>query len=118
MKRLISPLHLIVTLICIAPVSAWALPEKIIEIRNHLFYPQTLIIPAGKKVKITFVNYDPTPEEIDSFDMNREKVIFGNSRGSIYVGPLPPGDYGFFGEYHPNTAIGTVRVIRETRDAD
>lgn len=90
-----------------------ALPETIIEIRNNLFIPQTVVIPANKKVKLIFINHDATPEEIDSFDLNREKVIFGNSRGSIFVGPLPQGTYEFFGEYHPNTAVGTVVVSSE-----
>lgn len=92
-----------------------ALPETIIEIRNNLFIPQTVMIPANKKVKLIFINHDSTPEEIDSFDLNREKVIFGNSRGSIFVGPLPPGTYEFFGEYHPNTAVGTVVVSKEVK---
>lgn len=87
-----------------------ALPEVVVEIRNHLFTPQTITIPANQKVRLVFVNYDSTPEEIDSFDLNREKVIFGESRGVIFVGPLPAGEYGFFGEYHPNSAVGKVIV--------
>ena len=105
---------LLVLLLFSLSVSA-ALPETIIEIRNNLFIPQTVMIPANKKVKLIFINHDPTPEEIDSFDLNREKVIFGNSRGSIFVGPLPPGTYEFFGEYHPNTAVGTVVVSKEVK---
>lgn len=93
-----------------------ALPEVVIEIRDHLFIPQTVRIPPNKKVRITFINRDPTPEEIDSFDLNREKVIFGNSKGTIFVGPLPKGRYGFFGELHPNSAIGTVIVADEEVD--
>lgn len=92
--------------------SSLAMPETFIEIRNNLFIPQTIVIPAGTKVKITFINHDVTPEEIDSFDLNREKVIFAQSRGSIFVGPLPVGEYTFFGEYHPNSAVGSVRVVR------
>lgn len=97
-----------------------AMPEVIVEIKNHLFSPQDVFIPANKKVRLIFINHDATPEEIDSFDLNREKVIFGSSKGTIYVGPLPPGTYRFFGEYHPNTAVGTVRVVRqeELPDAD
>ncbi|NVK55797.1 MAG: cupredoxin domain-containing protein [Alteromonadaceae bacterium] len=90
-----------------------ALPEVTIDIRNNLFLPQTVRIPANKKVRLTFINHDPTPEEIDSFDLNREKVIFANSRGTIFVGPLPPGEYHFFGEFHPNSAVGVVLVTEE-----
>lgn len=88
-----------------------ALPEVVVEIRNHLFTPQTVTVPAHKKVRLVFVNHDSTPEEIDSFDLNREKVIFGESRGVIFIGPLPAGEYGFFGEYHPNSAVGKVIVV-------
>jgi|SaaInl5LU_22_DNA_1037371.scaffolds.fasta_scaffold37544_2 plastocyanin len=88
-----------------------ALPEVVVEIRNHLFTPQSVTIPAHKKVRLVFVNHDSTPEEIDSFDLNREKVIFGESRGVIFIGPLPAGEYGFFGEYHPNSAVGKVIVV-------
>lgn len=94
----------------VAGLSYAALPEVVVEIRNHLFTPQTITIPANQKVRLVFINYDSTPEEIDSFDLNREKVIFGESRGVIFVGPLPAGEYGFFGEYHPNSAVGKVIV--------
>ena len=92
-----------------------AMPEAVIEIRNHLFIPQSVTVPAGQKVRLVFINHDSTPEEIDSFDLNREKVIFAQSRGVIFIGPLPAGEYGFFGEYHPNSAVGKVIV---TNDAD
>lgn len=90
-----------------------ALPEYQIFLKDNLFSPAEIEIPAHKKVKITFINQDNTPEEIDSFDLNREKVVFGNSRSSIYVGPLPEGEYVFFGEYHPGSATGKVVVVNE-----
>jgi hypothetical protein len=65
-------------------------------------------VPANKKFKLVIINHDQTPEEFDSFDLNREKVIFPNSRAVIYVGPLKVGRFGFFGEYNPNTAIGAL----------
>ena len=103
---------------CIA-TRAFALPEVIVEIKDHLFYPQEVVVPAGRKVRLTFVNFDDSPEEIDSFALNREKVIFSHSSGSIYIGPLTAGEYPFFGEYHPNSAVGKVIVIEEdSADAD
>lgn len=88
-----------------------ALDEFVITLENHLFKPAVIEIPANTKVKLRFINLDSTPEEIDSFDMNREKVVFGNSKATIFVGPLEPGNYEFFGEFHPQTAVGTVKVI-------
>ena len=108
--------HLLLLPLLLLPLTASAkLPEAVIKIKNNLFVPQTITIPANKKIRLTFINQDKTPEEIDSFDLNRWKVIFGNSRGSIFVGPLPPGEYSFFGEYHPNTAVGTVIVVNEEK---
>ncbi|WP_412724989.1 cupredoxin domain-containing protein [Alteromonas sp. D210916BOD_24] len=97
---------------------AWALPEVVVEIKNHLFYPQDVVVPAGKKVRLTFINFDSTPEEIDSFALNREKVIFANSKGTIFIGPLSPGEYPFFGEFHPNSAVGKVVVKSATESAN
>ncbi len=85
-------------------------PEYMLEIRDHLFYPAEIAIPAGQKVKLVIYNRDQTPEEFDSFDLNREKVIFPNNKVIIYIGPLPVGRYEFFGEYNPNSARGAVVV--------
>jgi hypothetical protein len=86
-------------------------PEYVLEIKNHLFYPAEIAIPSGQKVKLIIYNRDNTPEEFDSFDLNREKVIFPNKRAVIFIGPLPVGRYPFFGEYNPNSARGAVMVM-------
>lgn len=85
-------------------------PEFEIEIREHLFYPSELRIPAGQKVKLIIYNRDATPEEFESYELNREKVIVGNSQGIVFIGPLKPGEYPFFGEFNPKTAQGKVIV--------
>lgn len=85
-------------------------PEVLLVIRDHLFFPATLEIPAGVKVKIVIDNQDPTPEEFESYPLNREKVIAGKSRTVVFIGPLPPGEYPFFGEFYPKTAQGKVVV--------
>lgn len=81
-----------------------------IEIRNHLFQPDVITIPADTKVKLIVYNRDTTPEEFESFELNREKVIMGGSKAVIFVGPLPPGEYPFFGEFNPQTALGKIIV--------
>ncbi len=84
--------------------------EYSLTLENHLFFPAEIEIPAGKKVKLIIFNKDAEPEEFDSFDLNREKVIFPGKKSTIYIGPLPPGVYDFFGEFNPNTATGKVIV--------
>lgn len=99
----------LVNLALAGPADA-APPVVEIEIRDHLFYPAEVSIPADTKVKLLVRNLDPTPEEFESYELNREKVISGNSQAVIFIGPLPPGDYPFFGEFYPKTAQGVVRV--------
>lgn len=84
--------------------------EYRLVIRNHHFEPTTLALPAGQKVKLVIENQDPTPEEFESHPLNREKIVPGNSKTFIYIGPLDPGSYPFFGDFNPNTATGTITV--------
>jgi hypothetical protein len=85
-----------------------ATPVFEIEIRDHLFIPAELTVPAGKKIKLVVYNRDSTPEEFESYELNREKVIMGSSKVVIFIGPLKPGEYPFFGEFNPKTAQGRV----------
>lgn len=77
-------------------------------IKDHRFQPAELQVPAGKKIKLVVDNQDATPEEFESHSLNREKVIAGNSKATIYIGPLEPGRYTFFGEFNEATAQGVV----------
>lgn len=89
-------------------------PEYNIEIKNHLFYPAKIVIPANKKVKLIIYNHDDKAEQFDSFDLNREKVIFPHQVATIFIGPLPAGEYDFFGEYHPHSARGKIVAVKQT----
>lgn len=86
-------------------------PTYEIIIKEHKFQPPELRIAAGVKVKLVVKNQDRTPEEFESHDFNREKIIPGGKQAIIFVGPLKPGSYSFFGEFHPETAQG--RLIAE-----
>ncbi len=88
--------------------AAAASGEYTLTIKDHKFSPETLEIPAGQKVKIAVINQDPTPEEFESYELGREKVIAGNSKGIVFVGPLEAGTYPFFGEFNQATAKGQV----------
>ena len=82
--------------------------EFTLTIKDHKFEPAELTVPAGQKVRIKVVNADPTPEEFESHELNREKVIPGGATATIFVGPLKPGTYPFFGEFNPKTAQGKL----------
>jgi len=104
-KSLIS-----LSLLLLSTLSLAERPKFTLTIKGHLFYPDQLVLPANTKVKLIVLNEDDTPEQFDSFDLNREKVIFPHSQGVIFIGPLAPGEYDFFGEYHQNSALGKIIV--------
>lgn len=81
-----------------------------IEIKNHLFFPDVIYIPANTKIKLIIHNKDSSTEEFESYELNREKIIPGKSRSVIFIGPLTAGEYPFFGEFFPKTAQGKVIV--------
>jgi len=77
-------------------------------IKDHRFQPAEITIPAGKKIRLLVDNQDPTPEEFESHSLNREKIIAGKSKSTIYIGPLTAGRYGFEGEFNAKTAQGVI----------
>lgn len=81
-----------------------------IVIENHLFLPSIIKVPSDTKIKLIVHNKDNTPEEFESYELNREKIIIGGQTATIYIGPLAPGEYPFFGEFHPKTALGKIIV--------
>jgi hypothetical protein len=105
-KRLSVPL--LIVALGIAPLARAETPEFALVLQNHRFVPDELTVPAGKRVKLLIENRDPTPEEFDSYDLQREKVIVGGGKGEVWVGPLDPGTYQFMGEYHAETAKGRL----------
>lgn len=86
------------------------MPQYTIEIRNHRFIPSNIDINANERVKLIVKNLDKTAEEFESHDLKREKIIQGNRKATFLIGPLKKGTYKFFGEFHEDTAQGTVTV--------
>jgi len=99
---------LFITLFLLTSTAFAADTEFTIVIREHRFEPAELTVPAGKKIKLLIENQDSTPEEFESYDLAREKVIPGNSATSLYIGPLKAGRYPFFGEFNESTAKSVV----------
>jgi plastocyanin len=93
--------------VTLAPSGARA-ADYTLTIKDHKFTPTELKVTANKRVTIEVINNDVTPEEFESKELKVEKVIAGNSRGTVRIGPLKPGKYPFVGEFHEDTAKGTV----------
>ncbi|WP_448211005.1 cupredoxin domain-containing protein [Colwellia sp. MEBiC06753] len=116
MKSALQHYSFVIVLLCLVLPSVVKAKTKEFKltIENHVFTPSSLTIPANEKVKIIIENKDDVAEEFDSFDLNREKVIFAKKQATIYVGPLSPGVYEYFGEFHPNSAKGQI-IVEEAK---
>jgi hypothetical protein len=99
---------LVLAALVASPLVAHADDSITVTIKDHVFSPSEIKVPANKRITITVVNNDATPEEFESHPMKVEKVVPGNSKGVVRIGPLKPGKYPFVGEYHESTAKGTV----------
>jgi len=84
--------------------------EYKITIQAHHFVPDTLQITANERHRITILNQDDTPEEFESYSLNREKVVAGKSKIIIFLPPLASGEYPFFGEFNQKTAQGRIII--------
>jgi plastocyanin len=79
------------------------MPQVAIAIKSHRFVPSEVQIPAGTKVELLVRNQDATPSEFESTALHREKIVTAGQQISVFVGPLQPGRYEFFDDFHPQT---------------
>jgi plastocyanin len=82
--------------------------EAHLTIREHKFEPAELTVPAGQKIKLLVENQDATPEEFESNELKREKIVVGKGTITVFLGPLDAGRYPFFGDFHQETAQGVL----------
>ncbi|HEY3918532.1 MAG TPA: cupredoxin domain-containing protein [Stellaceae bacterium] len=88
---------------------AWADSDSFtLSIKGKTFEPNQLTVPAGEKLTLTVKNLNPTPSEFESSDLNREKVVTGNSDITVFIGPLRPGSYEFFDDFSADTPHGHI----------
>jgi plastocyanin len=78
-------------------------PTFSIVLKNNQFVPSEIQIPAGTKVKLVVRNENPTASEFESTQFHREKVVPPGQKITVFVGPLDPGSYEFFDDFHPQT---------------
>lgn len=97
-------------LLAVATGALAADPELKLTLKDHRFSPAELTAPAGQKLKLIVENQDATPEEFESYSLNREKIVPAGGRIVVYVGPLKPGRYEFFGDFNASTARGWLVV--------
>lgn len=78
-------------------------PNFAITLKNNQFVPNEVQVPAGVKVELVVKNDNATPSEFESTQLHREKVVTPGETITVFVGPLDPGSYEFFDDFHPQT---------------
>ena len=100
---------LVAGLDAVAP--AGELVEIPIAIEKHRFQPDVVQVKANAPFVLVVTNNDPTPEELESRELQIEKIIPGGKTLKIRMRALKPGTYPFIGEFHESTAKG--RIVAE-----
>ena len=108
MRLLLPLLGLILIAMNAGPAYCTETPRFTLILKNHQFIPSEIQVPANQKIELRITNTDSTPEEFESLDLHREKVVTGNQEITVYVGPLQPGAYEFFGDFNPKMARGRL----------
>jgi hypothetical protein len=98
-------------------VAALAAEVVTLTIKDHRFVPSEVSVPAGERFRIEVENQDSTPAEFESADLRVEKIVVPGGKIAVMTGPLKPGIYKFFDDYHPDTAKGTMTAVaRKAQD--
>lgn len=103
-------LPLLACLLLPLAASADDLPSYRLELNDGKLSSNRLVVPAGKRFKIDVVNKGKTPAEFESLQLRKEKVLAPGAESFIVLGPLSPGEYKFYDEFHMATTQGVISV--------
>jgi hypothetical protein len=95
----------------LAATAGRAADPVMLTLKDHRFTPSQVSVPAGERFRIEVVNQDATPAEFESSDLRVEKIVVPGGKITVNAGPLKPGIYKFFDDYHPDQATGTITSV-------
>ena len=89
---------------------------RTITARNVEFEPTSVAMEAGVPLRLVLQNDDAgVPHNIlvrgGGTDIGKTEIVTGIARTELSFGPLPPGEYEFTCEIHPNMA-GTITITQ------
>ena len=79
-----------------------------LTIKDRKFEPAELHAPPGRAIEIHVKNLNPIVSEFESSDFNREKIVEAGSQITVFIGPLSPGSYGYFDDFHRETTATVI----------
>ncbi len=100
----------VVSACVVATDGAKAAEPVTLILKDHGFTPAEVRAPANERFRIEVTNQDSTPAEFESSALRAEKIVVPGGKITVMAGPLKPGTYAFFDNYHPDSARGTVVV--------
>ena len=103
MERFRCAAPVIAALLAAGTHAARAEDPVALVLKNHQFVPASITVPAGVRFHIQVANQDDTPAEFESSDLRVEKIAAPGITITVIAGPLKPGAYKFFDDYHPDT---------------
>jgi len=95
--------YLLAALLLAASVPALADEPQRLVLHDHKFTPDHLDVPAGVKFQLIVKNDSDKIIEWESADLDREEVIEPGKEGTIFLGPLDKGSYGFYDDRHQDS---------------
>jgi hypothetical protein len=92
-----------VVLIALAAPAQADGPVVTITLKDHQFEPSEVPVPAGVKVQLLVKNEQAVTAEFESHSLHREKIVTAGGQITVPIGPLDPGSYEFFDDFHGAT---------------
>ena len=82
--------------------------DYVLTLKDHQFSPANLEVPANQKIHLIVKNAGPDKAEFESSDLDREQAVDVGGQITVFLGPLDPGTYGYFDDYHQSTTGNIV----------
>jgi len=90
-------------LVALSFLPALADEPLLLAIRDHKFVPERLEVASGQKFRLLVRNEGDSSAEFESFELKREKVVLPGQEITVILGPLGPGEYPIFDDFHQDT---------------
>jgi hypothetical protein len=87
------------------------MPSFNVVLHDGTIAPARLEVPADQPFKLEISNTGSTPAEFESLSLHKEKVLSAGVTSSLVFRRLPPGEYDFFDDFHPDARA--VLVARQ-----
>lgn len=81
------------------------LPAFSVTVRDGVFSPARIDVPAGERIKLVLKNEGPGPLEFENDEMRVEKILGAGGTSFVVLPKLQPGKYEFIDEFNIGTGL-------------